>query len=1076
MELDGLAASGGNLFSNQEEQAPGAPIDQSFPDQNQLVSEIYNQADQMAGYAQSVANKAVEKARRLEETRVRKERELTGVEPSVPVEDDSPITRTLKEAWNAVAPHSMEVTTNIYGGKYLDTNKEFNDQPLETVAKTIQEEPDDPYADRVLYYLRVSDGYNDDGTPKWTYKLGSADKSAFERYKEQLPEGSYDILMEKRTNNADRLERLWQGNKNVLEARTYGYGDELGTKAFGSGYTELVNDNLLGVAPSEEQIAQTETESKERYYDYLKNYVPKKDWNMLRGVGSGTLNFLGELVSLVGPEELGQRIIEKSDEWTGYSPEDEKKAAKMAGSAWRDFQDGRYLSAIANLADAAITGGPEVFLKSLPDFLGTMALAELSGGASLAAKAGKIAKGLEGFAKLAPGIAERAAMTTKQDAISYKENNNGKGPDFGQYTSMYLGNVIGTALDFGAMEFAITKVGKGLGLALKEKRTGKIVPVEDILKKMKPSSASAFLGGLAKGIGSTAATGAVEGGTEVIQQAIQELNQRYGTEKYAGMSREEILQLPEVQASLAEAGKLGLIGGLAPGGVGGAGTIARGAVEAGKIRSSLNRAKQQASQLDTGDLEMAKQSKEAIGQSAKDIEADYRRTSEKLDKAKTTQDVQDIIDSDARATIRGETRGNAVIALAKELIDMGKAKTVEEMSDREVLESSVDAIDSDVVVDNIFYKVANTLGLTDEQVDEIENRTGTYEDTFLEMVSKLSDEQVQQIMSEKGEGAKGEETTYGSEIKRLIPKGYVKVGDLNSKEISHLKSRLVDQANADIGGYVKSNMQTLSKEKKILGEATGEKTSTVKPVEELNTLGKKNPRKLYDELSKYTTDQVQKILDAPKQVRGKPEPTGSINKFVEKVAKRVLSDRSNAEKEISSGPAANSISDMLVQRFPSLNKTTQKTALLSMLKSRKINYTDDVAKIEGMISQAIKSGAITETQGANLRKRLEKISKDAVERPKEEAKKETSQKPGEPAETETESPTTDEEIKEEAEAATSNEKDQAEAERQMTAESLHDTLNDLSSVMVDGVVPEEYLEQRPGLKKFLIESGMIKCD
>lgn len=473
------------------------------------------------------------------------------------IPDDTLLTRAAKQLYNTVTPESMNVGVN-YGGMThyntdrlgYDSNKEFNDLNANDLAKRIQDTPDDPNGAGTFYYIKVRDGYDQQGNPNWVYKAGTSGDSVFQRYLEELSPSNYQVIASKRTNDYQDLERLVHGNKTLMQQRSFmetGMHKNNGT-VMPSGNSELYNQDILGL--DSQSDAQLEQNRKADYQKFIANRERSTNSGLANwgsALGSGAVNLAGKGIKAVGELEstqtdnnfltrAGKDFATNADKYANYNRRDQNLGGYKMSKGASKVLDGD-VSGMFDMLDGIVTGGPEAFLNSAPEMV-----AQTAGGASpvgLLAKAGVL-------------------LANTNDQLDKRLENTGTRKDatWDEKAGVLASQSLVQAMDTAAFKFVMD----GAKVAIIGPKTAKAIPLEEFLKGKSPT----FIGAFAKGM-STAAKGgagvAVEGAQEAAQEAINILQEQYGTAKYKDQSMGSILSSQENVNRLKDAASQGAIAG-----------------------------------------------------------------------------------------------------------------------------------------------------------------------------------------------------------------------------------------------------------------------------------------------------------------------------------------------------------------------------------------------------------------------------------------------------------------------------------------------------------------------------------
>ena len=323
------------------------------------------------------------------------------------------------------------------GKRYSMNNKDFiagRATTTEQLKQDYHNATHDPNADKGIYTLRKFDGYDDTGSEKFIYKYGLAEVGADARYRDQWVQDGYDIVEEKRFAGAEDWEKAWNASQGVLDARTLDNSfdlvqdeqgnmvtrDEASGIRFGSGKTELLNQDLLGT-----DIGKTKEDySQNKEYSQRLSAMADAKWQSgmssnpvdafqsgLASLGVDTADFILDVLTPGGDNTLLNEVKKKEniDKWVGYDRTQSTQALSDAATYWNQ---GEYVDSIMTvLAD------PNTMAESLPMMLGMMA--PIPG--TRAATAVKLAKALN-IAKKAGKAGEIKFLTAQlRQATNAKE-------------------------------------------------------------------------------------------------------------------------------------------------------------------------------------------------------------------------------------------------------------------------------------------------------------------------------------------------------------------------------------------------------------------------------------------------------------------------------------------------------------------------------------------------------------------------------------------------------------------------------------------------------------------------------
>jgi len=187
---------------------------------------------------------------------------------------------------------------------------------------------------------------------------------------------------------------------------------------------------------------------------------------------------------------------------------------------------GEKVVSAANKSKAAIMAS-----DTLSDVEKASKVADIENGITLADKIGA-------FAAEGSGAIGYGAAITSQDMTEYAKNNNGELPGFARTMGMFVANTLAVAVP----ELATTKFQLGMDKAMNEKMQGLV---------------SSSIG---KAFAHLTVGGVVELPQETIQAVIQEVNQKWGTDKYKDKTIGEVVD--ESTTDILGQGLLGAAGGV----------------------------------------------------------------------------------------------------------------------------------------------------------------------------------------------------------------------------------------------------------------------------------------------------------------------------------------------------------------------------------------------------------------------------------------------------------------------------------------------------------------------------------
>ena len=403
--------------------------------------------DYGAGYdlAQDKASKLID-VKSEKELRLRKDTQNYG--------DDNLITRGAKSLLNMILPEKYALTINKDGKRYSGKNKIFNDNDLGSMYNSLQA---NPRGDKTIYYLKTKDGYNDDGSDRWLYKVGISDVSASYRYKNQLKDSDWQLIDEKRVHGAEALENMIHGNSTALKAREYDYNVQ--ADDFGSGKTELYNRDILGLdVKTEEEYAKNKAQSRAMVYQYLPQYSEQAKEDTLEFIDafkSSGIKFGGRILKVLGTayeqlsweerggdgaiEALGKKLIKDSDMLAGYNPKTKNKAISAIQNRYAKFKLGGFnpLSDTIGAISDILTASPQVLAESAPDLL-AYSLSSVATGNPLT------------------GIAVVGTLRSNDILDVREQNNNGKKATAKEVASVWGASMLMSAIEYGALHTIVS--------------------------------------------------------------------------------------------------------------------------------------------------------------------------------------------------------------------------------------------------------------------------------------------------------------------------------------------------------------------------------------------------------------------------------------------------------------------------------------------------------------------------------------------------------------------------------------------------------------------------------------------
>ena len=464
--------------------------------------------------------------------------------------NDDWLVESAKEFANEFLPHEYQIPVNKNGKRYNTENKIFNEDDLSNIWNKYE---DNPAGNKTLYYLRKMDPISG----QYVYKPGIAHVSAADRYKTQAEAKGWELIGEKRFDEASTVEKMIHGNKTFLEDRVYDYGsvEEQGAEnIFGSGKSELYTRDILGIdTGTSEQYRANKVESVKKMLGLVKNErQAESTFEFIDAFQAGGINLAGNALKLIGEavgqedsdnaiEALGKSLKKRANQIAGYNPIGATEASIGLQRAFENKDPIRY---IYNMAK----GAPQWLAQSLPDMAAFAATSMATTGATGNPIAGVMA-----------GSAVMGALRANDILDTREEMNDGRKATNEEVASVYAASSVLSMLEYGALKFAFT--GKGL---IAKDTAGKTINLETKVLDKNPS----MVGELAKIIGRTA-TGTAEGvlaeGSEEVVSGLGEfLMTKYGTDKYQGQTIADLLTSQEaIDTAVTSFGAGGGAGGLA---------------------------------------------------------------------------------------------------------------------------------------------------------------------------------------------------------------------------------------------------------------------------------------------------------------------------------------------------------------------------------------------------------------------------------------------------------------------------------------------------------------------------------
>ena len=290
--------------------------------------------------------------------------------------------------------NNAKFDANVEGKKVSMDNKDIIGARDTTLADMIAEyktAENNPNADKGIYTLRKFDGYNPDGSEKYLYKYGLSEAGAFQRYDDQgilkqnqLDVDGWEIVDEKRFVGAKDWEAKWNALPEVIRNRTFDKGyvktdegfqrrDAASGIDFGSGYTEVLNKDLLGndIDKTDEDYAKALALSQAKAEAYRERPHGSNPIDALQAGLSGSLGALGDFaVNKLTPynsEWLAKWTDQdKIDKSVGY---DRVQSQQDLEEAYGQFAKGNMIDGSVALIKAAPGLAAESLGYMIPDII-----------------------------------------------------------------------------------------------------------------------------------------------------------------------------------------------------------------------------------------------------------------------------------------------------------------------------------------------------------------------------------------------------------------------------------------------------------------------------------------------------------------------------------------------------------------------------------------------------------------------------------------------------------------------------------------------------------------------------------
>ncbi len=326
------------------------------------------------------------------------------------MQDSAALAKT-KDFWNTIASGIGigdwgQIDVNLQGRKVNTLNKDFDslseldgDYSQENIAREMtnlkdeyEKAEEDPTAQHLVYTYRLYDGKDEDGKNKYLYKTGTAKVSAWDRTREDFEKKGAELVAEKKFAGAQD----WEERFNTIAAMTSGLDAvDKGFKkssnvSYGSGYTEIRTDDVLGVDRSNIDTYQMEKLSKEEKFKWDKEGEGLDD-GYEDAFTSGVVRLgsdIGDLAVTLGSfgilsDNFFDDLSKNADKIAGY---DRRGATAAITESVNAFHRGDYFQAVFS----NIGSKTEMLAESLPEMIVMMG----SGGGAGALKATSKAKNL----------------------------------------------------------------------------------------------------------------------------------------------------------------------------------------------------------------------------------------------------------------------------------------------------------------------------------------------------------------------------------------------------------------------------------------------------------------------------------------------------------------------------------------------------------------------------------------------------------------------------------------------------------------------------------------------------------
>jgi len=447
--------------------------------------------------------------------------------------DDNWLVESAKAFANELLPHAYQIPVNKDGKRYNTANKDFNDDDLSNIWNKYE---DNPAGNKTLYYLRKLDPV----TGQYMYKAGIAHTSAADRYLGQIKATGYEILGEKRFDEASAVEKQIHGNKEFLKSRVYDYGavEEQGAEDYwGSGKSELYSKDILGLdTGTSADYAANKVASVRKMLGLIPNDKQREDTlEFIDAFQSGGINLAGGALKLIGEvintsegdgalEAIGKKLQKDANKIAGYNP---RIAAEAAKGLEDSFNSGDALGYLQNM----LKGSPQWLAQSLPN----MAAFAATTAATTAITKNPLA-GMTAGAALLGAIRANDTLDTREKSIGRKATTE-------EIASIYAVSTALSMFEYGALKFAMS--GKSI---LATDKAGKTLDVtKQLVGNKNRLNETALILGKAISVGAQAAL--AEGSEEVLAGLTEFVMTNYGTEKYNGVSIADMLTSEEARST-----------------------------------------------------------------------------------------------------------------------------------------------------------------------------------------------------------------------------------------------------------------------------------------------------------------------------------------------------------------------------------------------------------------------------------------------------------------------------------------------------------------------------------------------